>query len=106
MIHILALLNATGPANDNTAVIVGVLFGVVTFGVVAVLLVLGIVCGVCKLSKRKKHPTSTKADPTAENRSVTHYKCMLHIWSTNLGMVHMPLKYTSPSVMYISKITL
>ena len=78
-------MNATGPANDNTAVIVGVLFGVVTFGVVAVLLVLGIVCGVCKLRKWKKHPTSTKADPTAENRSVTHYKCMLHngpqIWA-------------------------
>ena len=73
------MLNATGPANDNTAVIVGVLFGGIAIGVVAVLLVQGILCGVYKLRKWKKQPTSTEADPTDENKSVTHYKCMLNI---------------------------
>ena len=51
---------------------VGVLFGGVAIGVVAVLLVLGIVCGVCKLRKWKKQPASTQADPTNENKSVSH----------------------------------
>ena len=78
------MLNAPRPANDNTAMTVGVLFGGVAIGVVAVLLVLGIVWGVCKLRKWKKQPTSTETDPTAENKSVTHYKCMLHIWSIKL----------------------
>ena len=79
-----ALSSAPSPANDNTAMIVGVLFGGIAIGVVVVLLVLGIVCGVCKLRKWKKHPTSTETDPPAENKSVTLYNCMLHIWpSTN-----------------------
>ena len=72
-----ALLKAPSPANDNTAMIVGVLFGGIAIGVVAVLLVLGIVCGVCKLKKWKKPPTSAETDPTVENKSVAHYKCML-----------------------------
>ena len=80
----LALLNAPRPANENSAVIVGVLFGGAAMGVLAVMLVLGIVCGVCKLRKWKKQPSSTETDPTAENKSVTHYKCMMHIWSIKL----------------------
>ena len=63
--------------DDNTAMTVGVLFGGIAIGVVAVLLVLGIVCGVYKLSKWKKHPTSTETDPTAENKSVTHCLCIM-----------------------------
>ena len=69
------MLNA--PAKDNTAVIVGVLFGGIAIGVVAVLLVLGIVCGVYKLRKWKKQPTSTDMEPTAENKSVIGYNFML-----------------------------
>ena len=61
--------------NNNAAVYVGVLFGEIAIGVVAVLLVLGIVCGVCKLRKWKKFPTSTETDPTAENKSVKHMMC-------------------------------
>jgi hypothetical protein len=60
--------------NDNTAVIVGVLFGGIAIGVVSVLLVLGIVCGVYKLRKWKKFPTSTKTDPTAENKVDASYE--------------------------------
>ena len=79
----------SAPSNDNTVAIVGVLFGGIAIGVVAVLLVLGIVCGVYKLRKWKKQPTSTETDPTAENKSVTHYKCMLHIQKLfNLYNVH------------------
>ena len=59
------------PANYNNAVIVGVLFGAI--GVVVVLLVLGIVCEVCKLRKWNKEPTSTETDPTAENKSFAYY---------------------------------
>ena len=68
------LSNAPRPANANTAMIVGVLFRGVAIGVVAVLLVQGIVCGarVCKRRKWKKHPTSTETHPMAENKSVTH----------------------------------
>ena len=73
------LLNAPRPANDNTAMIVGVLFGGIAIGVVAVLLVQGIVCGVCKLRKWK-----TETDPIAENKSVIHSKCMLCLWHTKL----------------------
>ena len=83
----LALLNAPRPANDNTASTVAVLFGGVAIGVVAVLLVQGIVCGVCKLRKWKKQPkSSTERDPTDENKSVTYYMtlCVLNALSTNL----------------------
>ena len=69
LILFVALL--TAPASDNTGMIVGVLFGGIAIGVVAVLLVLGIVCGVCKLRKWKKEPSSTETNPTAENKSVT-----------------------------------
>ena len=58
--------------DDNTAVTVGVLFGGVAIGVLAVLLVQGIVCGVYKLRKWKTQPTSTETDPTAESKLVTH----------------------------------
>ena len=78
-LHYSALFDAPTPANDNTAVIVGVLFGGIAIGVVAVLLVQGIVCGVCKLSIWKKQLTSTETDSTTENKSVAYYKCMLNI---------------------------
>ena len=45
--------------NDNTAAFVGVLIGGMVFGAVTVLLVEGIVCGVCKLRRHPKQPTST-----------------------------------------------
>ena len=48
------------------------LFGGVAIGVVAVLLVVGIVCGVYKLRKWKKEPASTQADPTTENKSFSN----------------------------------
>ena len=78
------MLNAPRPANDNTAMIVEVLLGGVAIGVVAVLLVQGIVCGVCKLKKlEKQHKSSTDKDPTDENKSVTYYKtlCILNLYS-------------------------
>ena len=79
-----ALLNVPTSANDNTAIIVGGLFGGVAIGVVAVLLVQGIVCGVCKLRKWKKELTaSTETDSTADNKSVTHSKCMVKCTNHN-----------------------
>ena len=48
------------------------LYGGIAIGMVAVLLVLGIVCGVCKLRKWKKEPASTQADPISEIKSVSH----------------------------------
>ena len=80
------LFNASRSANNNTAMIVGVLSGGIAIGVVAVLLVQGIVCGVCKLKNWKKHPTSsTETDPIDENKSVTYYKtlCILNALSTD-----------------------
>jgi hypothetical protein len=70
------LFNASRSANNNTAMIVGVLSGGIAIGVVAVLLVQGIVCGVCKLRKWKKHPTSTEmsTDPTVENMVDASYE--------------------------------
>ena len=46
--------------NDNTAAFVGVFFGGVAVGAVTVLLVVGIVCGVCKLRQHPKQPTSNQ----------------------------------------------
>ena len=89
----LALLNAPRPANNNT-VIVGVLFGGVAIGVVAVLLVLGIVCGVYKLRKWKKQPTLTETDTTAENKSVAHFKCFKFVCKFKFGTI-MPEVHTS-----------
>ena len=84
------MLNAPRPANGNTAMIVGVLFGGIAIGVVAVLLVLGIVCGVYKLKNWEKQPkSSTETDPTVENKSVTYYMtlCIRDALSTNLRNV-------------------
>ena len=46
--------------NDNTAAFVGVLIGGMVLGAVTVLLVEGIVCGVCKLRQHPKRPTSNE----------------------------------------------
>ena len=46
--------------NDNTAAFVGVFFGGIAVGAVTVLLVEGIVCGVYKLRKHPKQPTSNE----------------------------------------------
>ena len=50
------------PQDDNTGLVVGVLIGGMAFGAVTVLLVEGIVCGVCKLRKHPKQPTSEEPD--------------------------------------------
>ena len=42
--------------DDNTAAFVGVLIGGTVLGAVTVLLVVGIVCGVCKLRQHPKQP--------------------------------------------------
>ena len=99
ILHYSALLNAPTPANDNSAVTLGVLFGGVAIGVVAVLMVLGIVCGVYKLRKWKKQPTSTETNPTAENKSVVLSVCctfghpqrskMCNVHGGNLVIVYM-----------------
>ena len=46
--------------NDNTAVVVGVFASGIAVGAVTVLLVAGIVCGVCKLTRHPKQPTSNE----------------------------------------------
>ena len=46
--------------NDNTAAFVGVLIGGMALGAVTVLLLVGIVCGVCKLRRHPKQHTSNK----------------------------------------------
>ena len=46
--------------NENTAALVGVFFGGIAVGAVTVLLVVGIVCAVCKLRQHPKQPTSEK----------------------------------------------
>ena len=56
--------------------IVGVLFEGIAIGVLAVLVVLGVLCGVYKLRKWKKPSTSTDMEPTAENKSVIGYNYM------------------------------
>ena len=53
-------VSSTPWLNDNTAVVVGVFFGGIAVGAVTVLLVVGIVCGVCKLTRHPKHSTSTE----------------------------------------------
>ena len=50
----------TPTPNDNTAAFVGVFIGGTAFGAVTVLLVVGIVCGVCKLRQHPKRPASTE----------------------------------------------
>ena len=47
---------------DNSGLVVGVLIGGMAIGAVTVLLVEGIVCGVCKLRQHPKHPTSEEPD--------------------------------------------
>ena len=47
--------------NDYTTVGGGVFIGGIAVGAVTVLLVEGIVCGVCKLRKHPKHSTSTES---------------------------------------------
>ena len=49
---------ASPSQNDNTAAFVGVLIGGMVLGAVTMLLVVGIVCGVCKLRRHQKQPTS------------------------------------------------
>ena len=46
--------------NDSTGAFVGVFFGGIAVGAVTVLLVVGIVCGVCKLGRHHQQPTSNK----------------------------------------------
>ena len=76
-VHYIVLLSAA--VDDSAAMTVGVLFGGVAIGVVAILLIQGIVCGVYKLRKWKTQPMSTETDPTAENKSVmcTYYMCIM-----------------------------
>ena len=50
----------TPTGNDNTAAFVGVFFGGIAVGAVTVLLVVGIVCGVCKLRGHPKQPTTVE----------------------------------------------
>ena len=45
--------------NNDKAAFAGVFFGGIAVGAVTVLLVVGIVCGVCKLRQHPKQPTST-----------------------------------------------
>ena len=47
---------------DNSGLVVGVLIGGMAVGAVTVLLVVGIVCGVCKLRQHPKQPTSEEPD--------------------------------------------
>ena len=49
--------------DDNSAAGVGGFFGGIAVGAVTVLLVVGIVCGVCKLRQHPKQPT-TKQPPS------------------------------------------
>ena len=46
--------------NDNTAAFVGVLIGGIAVGAMTVLLLEGIVCGVCKLRRHPKQSTSNE----------------------------------------------
>ena len=52
------------PQDDNTCtgLVVGVLIGGIAVGAVTVLLVVGIVCGVCKLRQHPKQSTSEEPD--------------------------------------------
>ena len=50
------------PQDDNTGLVVGVLIGGMVLGAVTVLLVVGIVCGVCKLRQHPKQPISEEPD--------------------------------------------
>ena len=58
------LVHVSQPQDDNTCtgLVVGVLIGGVAIGAVTVLLVVGIVCGVCKLRQHPKQPTSEEPD--------------------------------------------
>ena len=50
------------PQDDNSGLVVGGLIGGMAIGVVTVLLVEGIVCGVCKLRQHPKQSTSEEPD--------------------------------------------
>ena len=52
--------------NNSTAVIAGALLGGMGVGILASMLLVGIVCGACKLKRNPQQPSS--GDPTPENK--------------------------------------